>query len=43
MTPSSMLMYQVQTEGALVLSFDISSSCQALAFGDAGGEKYSWL
>ena len=37
LTPSSMVMYQVQTEGALVSSFDISPSNQVLAFGDNGG------
>lgn len=37
MTPSSMMMYPINTQGGFVTSFDISSSCQALAFGDTGG------
>ena len=37
LTPSSMVVYQVQTEGGLISSFDISPSNQALAFGDSGG------
>ena len=37
MTPGSMLMYQVQTDGAPITSFDLSTSYQAMAFGDASG------
>ncbi|XP_062586569.1 PAN2-PAN3 deadenylation complex catalytic subunit PAN2-like [Saccostrea cucullata] len=37
MTPSSMNVYPINTHGSPLLSFDISNSCQALAFGDSGG------
>ncbi|KAK3103914.1 hypothetical protein FSP39_022867 [Pinctada imbricata] len=37
MTPSSMMMYPIHTQGGAVMSFDISSTCQALAFGDSSG------
>ncbi|KAG8222634.1 hypothetical protein J437_LFUL011910 [Ladona fulva] len=33
-------MLQVNTAGALCLAFDVSSSCQCLAFGDAGGSVH---
>lgn len=36
-TPSSMMLYQVNTQGGVVLSFDISSNCQNMAFGDSSG------
>ena len=38
MTPSSMIMYQVQTEGAPIAAADISASTNCLAFGDTAGK-----
>ena len=38
MTPSSMMIYQVHTEGAPIGAFDIGASCNAYAFGDHGGK-----
>ncbi|ELU03678.1 hypothetical protein CAPTEDRAFT_225482 [Capitella teleta] len=37
LTPASMTVYNVQTEGASINAFDISPSHQTMAFGDAGG------
>lgn len=37
MTPASMVMYQVQNEGAAITAFDISSTCQSMGFADSGG------
>lgn len=37
MTPSAMGVYPINTHGNPLLSFDISHSCQTLAFGDQGG------
>lgn len=36
-TSSESSTYQVNTAGAVCMTFDVSNSCQALAFGDAGG------
>ena len=33
------VIYQSSTHGAMIMDFDISTSYQALAFGDAAGEK----
>ncbi len=38
MTPSSMIMYQIHTEGASITATDISSSYQCMAYGDNGGK-----
>ncbi|ESO96381.1 hypothetical protein LOTGIDRAFT_143977 [Lottia gigantea] len=35
MKPPNMMLYQVNSHGAAIMSFDISSSCQSLAFGDS--------
>ncbi|KAK6190508.1 hypothetical protein SNE40_002365 [Patella caerulea] len=35
MTPPNMMLYHVNSHGAAITSFDISQSCQALAFGDS--------
>lgn len=40
MTPSAMGVYPINTHGNPLLSFDISHSCQTLAFGDQGGKSY---
>ena len=37
MTQSSMMVYHVNTHGTLCTTFDISATCQAMVFGDAGG------
>ena len=37
MTPSSMYVYHVNTQGAMVTDFDMSSNGQASVFGDASG------
>ena len=37
MTPASMVMYQVNTEGAMITSFDISETYNCITFGDSGG------
>ncbi len=37
MTPASMVMYQVNTEGMMVSAFDISDTHQCMTFGDTGG------
>lgn len=37
LTSSSMYLYHFNSEGSLCLTFDVSSTCQALAFGDTGG------
>lgn len=42
MTPSTMGVCPINTHGNPLLSFDITASCQALAFGDSGG-KYEIL
>lgn len=39
MTPSAMGVYPINTHGNPLLSFDISHSCQTLAFGDQGGKS----
>ncbi|XP_023932627.1 PAN2-PAN3 deadenylation complex catalytic subunit PAN2-like [Lingula anatina] len=36
-TPASLFMYQVHTEGAGIMAFDVSTSCQTMAFGDSAG------
>ena len=36
MTPS-MMIYAVETHGAAITSFDLSKTCQAMAFGDSSG------
>lgn len=36
MTPS-MMIFPIDTHGAGISSFDISETCQALAFGDTAG------
>lgn len=41
-TQSSMMVYQVNTHGALCSTFDISSTCQFIVFGDAGGNMHLW-
>ncbi|XP_064614568.1 LOW QUALITY PROTEIN: PAN2-PAN3 deadenylation complex catalytic subunit PAN2-like [Liolophura sinensis] len=37
MTAASMMLYQIHTHGGLINTFDISSSCQTMAFGDSTG------
>ena len=37
LTPESMIMYQVLTEGAAITAFDLGSSHQVIGFGDSGG------
>lgn len=37
MTPSSMYVYHVNTQGAMVMGFDMSSNGQASVFGDSSG------
>ena len=37
MTPASMVMYQVNTEGGLIATFDISETHSCMTFGDSGG------
>ena len=32
-----MMVYHVNTHGTLCTTFDISATCQAMVFGDAGG------
>ena len=39
-TQSSMMVYQVNTQGTLCTTFDISATCQSMVFGDAGGIVY---
>lgn len=41
-TQSSMMVYQVNTHGALCTTFDISATCQSMVFGDAGGNFHLW-
>ena len=36
-TPSNMMMYNIQTEGAVITAFDVSSTYQAISFADSGG------
>ena len=43
MTQSSMMVYQVNTHGALCTTFDISATCQSMVFGDAGGIQFVLL
>ena len=43
MTPSNMMMYQVNTHGSSLVTFDISSSSSALVFGDDAGNEVSSL
>ncbi|XP_071446379.1 PAN2-PAN3 deadenylation complex catalytic subunit PAN2 [Hetaerina americana] len=38
--PGDMCVFQVNTGGAMCLTFDVSSSCQCLAFGDGGGSVH---
>ena len=33
-----MLVYHVNTQGNICTTFDISPTCQAIVFGDSGGE-----
>ncbi len=40
MTPASMVMYQVNTEGMMVSAFDISDTHQCMTFGDTGGLSF---
>jgi PAB-dependent poly(A)-specific ribonuclease subunit 2 len=35
-------LYRVDTGGDALLSFDLSSTCETLAFGDAGGYVHQW-
>ena len=37
MTPSSMYVYHVNTQGTMVTGFDMSSNGQASVFGDSSG------
>lgn len=37
LTESSMCLYNINTGVSMCLTFDVSSSCQTMAFGDAGG------
>jgi hypothetical protein len=39
LTPASMIMYQVLTEGAAITAFDLGASHQAIGFGDSGGRS----
>ncbi|XP_020628077.1 PAB-dependent poly(A)-specific ribonuclease subunit PAN2-like [Orbicella faveolata] len=41
-TQSSMMVYHVNTHGTLCTTFDISATCQAMVFGDAGGNTHLW-
>ncbi|XP_070565894.1 PAN2-PAN3 deadenylation complex catalytic subunit PAN2-like [Ptychodera flava] len=41
-TPGNMLLDQVNILGEIILAFDVSSTCQALAFGEAGGYVHLW-
>ncbi|XP_072179674.1 PAN2-PAN3 deadenylation complex catalytic subunit PAN2-like [Diadema setosum] len=41
-TPETMLLYQVNIAGDMVLDFDVSSNCSCLAFGDSGGYVHLW-
>ncbi|XP_073238938.1 PAN2-PAN3 deadenylation complex catalytic subunit PAN2-like [Porites lutea] len=41
-TQSSMMVYQVNTQGTLCTTFDISATCQSMVFGDAGGNTHLW-
>lgn len=36
----SLYIQQIETGGAEILTFDLSASCQAFAFGDAAGKLY---
>ena len=38
-----MMVYQVNTHGALCTTFDISAACQSMVFGDAGGIQFVLL
>jgi len=42
MTPS-MMIFPVETHGAGITSFDLSKTCQAMAFGDASGQAHLLL
>uniref|UniRef100_A0A0L8I679 USP domain-containing protein n=1 Tax=Octopus bimaculoides TaxID=37653 RepID=A0A0L8I679_OCTBM len=37
MAPGSMMLYQVDTQGGVLMSFDVSPTCQSMAFGDSTG------
>lgn len=36
----ALFIHQIETGGAEILTFDLSASCQAFAFGDAAGKLY---
>lgn len=41
-TSSALQLLQVNTEGAMCMAIDVSSSCQSLAVGDAGGYLHTF-
>ena len=43
MTPESMVLYQVENHGAPIMSFDLSTTCDAMAFGDSTGMDISYI
>lgn len=42
MTPTTMCLHQVNTQGLPCCTADVSSSGQFLAFGDSGGFIHNW-
>ncbi|XP_077977957.1 PAN2-PAN3 deadenylation complex catalytic subunit PAN2-like [Glandiceps talaboti] len=41
-TPGNMMLYHVNIFGEMIQAFDVSSTCQALVFGESGGYVHLW-